>query len=154
MLTRTMQKLLPSLLLATALLAQADVLPPSHDTSSLKGRLTATTGKAPTLPVSAARKGFVRFNLGDLPADVEAADIAHARLRVYFPSARVPGVIALHTASAAWDETTAAPEPGISAAPIQTFPLAAVVGKKFAEIDVTATVQAWRAGTAPNDGFA
>ncbi len=132
----------------------ADVLPPMQDSSSLKGKLTAATGKATTLPVSATRKGFVLFDLNNLPEDVRPADIAQARLRVYFPSALKPGDIAVHTVTTAWDEKTPALEPGVSASPITTFPMASVVGKKFVEVDVTATVQAWRAGTSVNNGFA
>ncbi len=146
------RSLLPLLLFT--ILARADVLPPAQDTSSLKGKLTAITGKATTLPVSATRKGFVLFNLGSLPADVQPADIVNARLRVYFPSAKRPGDIAIHTVTAAWDETSAATEPGISASPVAMFPVETVVAKKFVEVDVTATVQAWRVGTMANSGFA
>src|SRR5205085_1817384 len=60
--------------------ALADVLPPVQDSSSLKGKLTAVTGKATTLPVCATRKAFVSFDLGNLPLDVQPADIAQARL--------------------------------------------------------------------------
>lgn len=134
--------------------ARADVLPPAQDSSSLKGKLTLVTGRATTLPVSATRKGFVLFNLNNLPEDVLPGDIAQARLRVYFPSAPKPGDIAIHTVTGAWDEKTTAPEPGVSASPIAMLPLASVVGKKFVEVDVTATVQAWRAGQDVNNGFA
>ena len=143
-----------TLILATALLARADVLPPAQDSSSLKGKLTAVTGKATTLAVSATRKGYVLFNLASLPQDLVAADIVNARLRVYFPAAKKPGDIGIHTVTAGWIETTTALEPGISVSPIAMFPAATVVGKKFVEVDVTATVQAWRTTPATNFGFA
>lgn len=147
----------PRSLLALALLAtlaRGDVLPPAQDTSSNKGRLSATAGKATTLAVTGTRKGFVRFDLANLPASVQPAEIASARLRVYFPSAKKPGDIAVHTVTAAWDEKTAAGEPGVSPAMIALFPVATVAGKQFVEVDVTATVQAWRAVPATNFGFA
>ena len=143
-----------TLLLATALLARADVLPPSQDSSSLKGKLTDVTGKATTLAVSATRKGYVHYNLASLPQDLVAGDIVNARLRVYFPAAKKPGDIAIHTVTAGWIETTTALEPGISGSPVAMFPAATVVGKKFVEVDVTATVQAWRTTPATNFGFA
>ena len=143
-----------TLLLATALFARADVLKPSQDSSSLKGKLTPVTGKATTLAVSATRKGYVQFDLTTLPADVVAADIVNARLRVYFPSAKKPGDIAIHTVTAGWIETTTALEPGFSGSSVAMFPAATVVGKKFVEVDVTATVQAWRTIPATNFGFA
>ena len=143
-----------TLILATALLARADVLKPSQDSSSLKGKLTPVTGKATTLAVSATRKGYVLFNLDSLPSDVGAADIANARLRVYFPAAKKPGDISIHTVTTAWIETATAIEPGVSVSPVAVFPTATVVAKKFVEVDVTATVQAWRTTPATNFGFA
>jgi hypothetical protein len=143
-----------TLLLATALFARADVLKPSQDSSSLKGKLTPVTGKATTLAVSATRKGYVLFNLASLPQDVVAGDIVNARLRVYFSAAKKPGDIAIHTVTAGWVETTTALEPGISVPSVAMFPAATVVGKKFVEVDVTATVQAWRTTPATNFGFA
>ena len=146
-----------AVLLGTALLARADVLPPVQDTSSAKGKLTAASGKATTLAVSATSKAFVLFNLNSLPVDVRPADIANARLRVYFPTVSKPGDINIHTVSPVgtlWNETTAALEPGVSGTSVATFPAATVMTKRFVEVDVTPTVQAWRAGTAANFGFA
>src|SRR5262245_26560316 len=91
--------------------AEAIVLPPVQDTSSLKGKLTPGTGKATTLPVTATRKSFVLFNLENLPGDVETEDISGARLRVYFPSAAKPGDIAIYPVTSAWDEKSTAAEP-------------------------------------------
>lgn len=143
---------LPLVLLAS--LARADVLPPAQDASSLRGKLTLATGKAGTLTVSATRKGYALFNLDNVPADVQPTDIANARLRVYFTGAARPGDIAIHTVTAAWDEKTTAPEPGVSVSPVAMYPMASFVGKKFVEVDVTATVQAWRTAPATNFGFA
>ena len=120
-----------SLILATALFARADVLPPAQDSSSLKGKLTPVTGKATTLAVSATRKGYVLFNLTSLPQDVVAADIVNARLRVYFVSAKKPGDIGIHTVTAGWTETASALEPGVSVSPVAMFPAATVVGKNL-----------------------
>ena len=143
-----------TLILATALFARADVLPPAQDSSSLKGKLTPVTGKATTLAVSATRKGYVLFNLASLPQDVVAADIVNARLRVYFVSAKKPGDIGIHTVTAGWNETASALEPGVSVSPVAMFPAATVVGKKFVEVEVTATVQAWLTTSSSNNGFA
>ena len=146
-----------ALFLALAATAYSDVLPPVQDSSSLKGKLTAVTGKASTLAVSATRSAYVLFNLQSLPADVLPAEITNARLRVYFPKVTKPGDIAIHTVSPVgplWGETATTLAPAVSGTPIATFPAAMVVGKKFVEVDVTATVQAWRTSPATNYGFA
>src|SRR4051794_13301825 len=99
------------LLLAAAAIARADVLPPAQDSSSLSHKTTLATGKAATLAVNGARRGFVLFNLDTPPADVAAADIAQARLRVYFPTITVRGDITVHKVSPVgtlWNETTTA----------------------------------------------
>lgn len=141
-------------LLATALIAHADLLPPAQDSSSLKGKLTPVTGKATTLSVSATRKGYVLFNIESIPSNVLSGDIANARLRVYFPAAKKPGDIAIHTVTSAWSEVGTVLEPGVSVSPVATFPTATVVAKTFVEVDVTSTVKAWIEGNATNNGFA
>lgn len=142
------------LFLVSALVVRADVLPPQQDTFSSKGKLTPAGGKAKTLTVSATAKSFVLFNLNSLPASLQPGDIANARLRVYFPSVTKAGDISVDTVSQAWDETTVASEPAVTGMPIAIFPAAMVVAKKFVEVDVTATVQAWLATPATNRGFA
>ena len=89
-----------ALVLSTALLARADVLPPAQDSSSSAGKLTLATGKATTLPVTSTRRAFVMFNLLDLPDGVGPANIAHARLRIYFPTVAKPGDLTLHKVTA------------------------------------------------------
>jgi hypothetical protein len=111
--------------------AHADVLPPVQDSSSLKGKLTLVTGRAHTLSVSATRKSFVLFNLNSLPVDVQAGDIANARLRVYFPSVKTAGDINVHSVTTAWDETATAAEPGVSGSPIAMFPETTVSRKSL-----------------------
>lgn len=137
-----------------ALPAHADLLPPVQDSSSLKGKLTPVTGRAVTLPVSASRKAYVLFNLNSLPVDVQAADIMNARLRVYFSAAPKAGDLFLHTVDGTWDEKSIIAEPPISGTVVAMFPTVSVVAKKFAEVDVTATVRAWRDGSLANNGFA
>ena len=133
--------------------ASADLLPPVQDSSSVRGILTPATGKAPTLVVNAARKSYVRFDLSSLPDDVTAADITHARLRVYFPKVTKPGVISIVPITADWLETGTQAEPPVQPNAINTIPAAAMIGKRFAEIDITTAVQAW-AGGATNYGVA
>ena len=135
----------------------ADVLPPVQDSSSLKGKLTAVTGKASTLAVSASRTGYVLFNIQSLPAQLRSNEIKNARLRVYFPKVAKPGDIAIHTVlpvGPLWSETATTLAPGVSGTPIAMLPTATVVGKKFVEVDVTATVQAWHSLPGDNYGFA
>ncbi len=143
-----------TLIFFTASIGWANALKPSQDSSSMRGKLTASAGKASTLAVSATRKGYVHFNLDSLPQDSEIAEIVNARLRVYFPAAKKPGDIGIHTVAVGWNETVTALEPGISVMPVATFSSAEVAAKKFLEVDVTATVRAWRSTPATNFGFA
>jgi len=142
------------LLLVISSLAQADVLPPAQDSSSLSGKLTTATGKANSLTIKATRKGYVQFPIENLPPDLAASDIADARLRIYITNVITAGDIGLHTVTAPWNEKTAMSEPGVSVSPIATISALTVVGKQFVEVDVTATVQGWLAAPATNYGFA
>lgn len=143
-----------TLILATALIARADVLPPAQDSSSLKGKLTPITGKATTLAVSAYRKGYVLFNLDNLPQDVASGDIANARLRVYFPAVSTAGDITIHLVTGAWTENRTVTEPTVDANASATIPAASVVAKKFVEVDLTNIVRNWLFGMPQNFGFA
>ena len=145
-------------LLATALLAHADILPPAQDTSSAKGKLSAPGRQGHHTYDQREEQGLrVLFDLDNLPIDVTSANILSARLRVYFPMVIKAGPVELHTVTPSgqlWNETSNEAEPAVDSAIIQTFPVEEVVGKKFAEVDVTAIVQAWRAGVPQNYGFA
>jgi formylglycine-generating enzyme required for sulfatase activity len=144
-------------LLCTSVFTVADVLPPAQDSSSLRGRLTSITGRSGSLPVTGNRKAYVRFNLQSLPSDVQPTDIAQARLRVFFPRVTTAGEINIYVVTVStplWDETHNVPEPGIAAMPVARLPVETVVGKTFAEVDITDTVQKWHGGTLANLGLA
>ena len=67
------------ILLAFAVaLTHGATLPVAEDSSSLKGKLTATTNKATTLPVDGKRNAFLFFDLTEIPAD---AQNRYARLK-------------------------------------------------------------------------
>jgi formylglycine-generating enzyme required for sulfatase activity len=142
------------LLLVLTPTVHADLLMPEQDSSSLKGKLNAVTGKAATLAVTAKRTGYVLFNVETLPSDILPTDITNARLRVYFPKVTKAGAIEVRTATQAWSEATAGTEPSLSNAPIVTIPAEDMVGKRFAEVDVTAVVQGWLDQPSSNFGFA
>ncbi len=74
-----------SALLATALLARTDVLPPSQDTSSLKGKLTAATGKATTLAIA---PGTLPRWRGSPPTPQAQSDRLLAACRTFRPRLR------------------------------------------------------------------
>ncbi len=151
--------------LLTALLARADVFMPAQDTTQFAteaaAKRTAAAGKATTLAISMKQSGakykvsraLVRFDLSNLPVDVQPTDIAGARLRVYFAKVTKAGFITAVPVASPWDESSAdegiyeVGVPGVVVLPEQ------VVAKNFVEIDVTAFVRAWRAGTLPNYGF-
>jgi hypothetical protein len=96
----------------------------------------------------------VLFDLDSLPMDVQPADIANARLRVYFPAVSTAGDITIHLVSGAWTENTTATEPTVDANAFATIPAASVVAKKFVEVDVTNIVRNWLFGMPQNFGFA
>jgi len=144
--------ILPALLCPSL---HADVMPPAQDTSSNKSRLTLPAGKSTILTVTALRTGYVQFNLENLPGDVIADDIIHARLRLYFTKVVKPGDLKIYEAPTAWTENALSNEPGSGGGGvIASIPSNLVVKKTFVEVDVTTTVKAWKTTPASNFGFA
>ena len=63
-------------------------------------------------------------------------------------------VYTIHLVSQTWDETATALEPAIDGTLLTKFDAVTVVGKKFAEVDVTPTVQGWRADSTTSPTYA
>lgn len=130
----------------------AVTLPAAEDSSSLKGKLTAATNRASTLPVDATRNAFVYFDLSEIPA---GAEVRYARLRVYFSSVPRAGAgLRVHKVTGIWSEAAVGNAPTFDNATLSTIDPALVGAKRFASMDVTQVVRDWIASPASNEGFA
>ncbi len=138
--------------LLAASITHAATLPASEDTYGFRAKLTLAANKAATLPVDATHRAFLYFNLADLPP---GATLRYARLRLYLPRVvRAGGGLSVHQVTGTWDESLASAEPTFTVAPFANLPAIGLRTKRFISVDVTATVQAWLAAPATNEGFA
>ncbi len=143
---------LPLALIANTV-TQAATLPAAEDSFSYRAKLTTAANKAATLPVDAAHRAFIYFDLaGGLPAGTQ---IRYARLRLYLPKVvRTGGGLNVHRVTGSWDESLASAEPSVDAALLATIGASGIGTKRFVSVDVTATVQGWITTPASNEGFA
>ncbi len=146
--------LIAFLLLAVCVPSEASALPAAQDSSSAGGKLTLLANKASTLRVDAASRAHIRFDLAELPP-ATAAQIHYARLRIYLPKVvKKGGGLSVHVTTGEWDEAQAGTEPTFEQSAAGTIGPLALIGKRFASVDVTAAVKAWVSGTKANRGFA
>ena len=143
-----------ALLALASLPARAFTLPVAEDTylDTASSKITAVTGASPTLVASNTQFALVRFDLTQLPAGFNAANVASATLRVHVLKAKFgAGNLVAAAVTSEWHETgVAANFPTFN----PTGPLLAAtpVGKSFATADVTAEIKAALSG-GPNFGF-
>ncbi len=116
-------------------------------------RPTVNAGTLTNLNVGGGYTSLMQFDLSMLPPGTTAQQVSRAILRLYCNRADVPGVVAVQPVLGAWGEysVTYATLP-VLGAPVQTGQVSAA--DAFVAFDLTATVQAWIAGTAANNGLA
>jgi hypothetical protein len=74
--------------------SNALTIPASEDSYTAPGnKLSITTNKATSLVVDATRKSYLYFGLSDIPQD---AVVRWAKLRLFLPTVRTPGVCTRH----------------------------------------------------------
>jgi hypothetical protein len=136
--------------------AAPDTFPVVADTCvAASGVARPGAGGAPTVSVrntGAARRGFLLFDLGTLPADVP---VTRATLRVFVGSALGSGVLDLHVVQGEWTEAAVDGDTAPALAPpFATLAVSAASKKQWLSVDVTAQVNDWVTGSAPNFGLA
>lgn len=150
--------LLAGLLLAA--LAQAQTLHTVDDadvnlTTPGQNNGATTTVFVRNVGSGGVRHGFVKFDLGTLPAGITGNEVAKASLRLFVRDVADAGSIDIHVVLGPWNEATitAASSPPISA-PFATIPISTGDINSFVIIDITPLVQDWVDGVTPNNGIA
>lgn len=132
------------------------VVPVLEDSFSSKGKLTAVSGKAPTLTVSSAQTAYVKFDF-NAPAfyapGLTSDQLAIVTLRIYIGKAKTPGSLSIHSVTSDWSEDTASAEPSFDPVPIVTVPAGAQTTKDYLDVDITAAARSAYANH-NNFGFA
>lgn len=129
--------------------AFALTVPVAQDTSStVLGKLSATSGKATSLSVNLKQTALVRFDLTDLdvvPPQFLPGNITSATLRLYVVGAKSAGPITIHAVTTNWQENVAvAPVdlPTIDPTVLATIDAADLVAKRCVTVDITPAVVA------------
>jgi hypothetical protein len=100
-----------------------------------------------------ASQGLIQFDLSSLPPGTTASQISKATLVLFVNAVPAAGTMNVDTASGAWTEL------GVNGTNQPTAGSAVATGisistaHEYITIDATAAVQAWVAGTTPNNGF-
>ena len=143
------------LLALTAGSALALTIPVAEDTSANGSgtKLTPAAGKAAQLTVSNPQGAYLRFDLSNLPASINAANITSARLHIYVNKAAKPDDLGLFDVTSDWHETDNGPVPTLAMGNFGFIASSDVVGKKFLSVDVTASIVSALSGGS-NFGFA
>jgi hypothetical protein len=150
-----MKRLLVSLLaFALTFRAGAVVISPSDDTTTTTGDKTPN-GAAVTISVGGKSRGWVQFDLGQLPAGTTGAQVAKAIFRLYPAVLTKDGAFTVSLAQGAWTEAviTDATAPVVGPPEIVAVPLPKAAKSSFVNLDVTAIVQAWLNTPGSNHGF-
>lgn len=153
--------IVPSLLLLAVLLSPvcgvAQDARLTDDASVSSGAPGANNGAAGTMIIRggpAVNRGFVKFDLSNLPAGTTSGQVAKAVLTVYVSSLGGAGSFNVVLVNAGWNEgqITNATAPALGS----TIASGVAVGtvNTFISVNVTSAVQQWLGGTAVNNGLA
>jgi hypothetical protein len=123
------------------------------DASVNSARSSTNFGGLSNLYIGNGSTTFLRFDLGTLPADTSASQIARATLTVFVNRVNVAGSVSVSPVTSAWTESGVTDEtiPTIGAA---TSTFTASTAGQFITLDVTALVQGWLTTPATDFGFA
>lgn len=138
-------------LAACAATLRAEVVAIRDDTAGLT-TITSAGGRARTLAISAKSTAFIRFDTA--LTGIQPAQVASARLTIYFAGVTKPGSVKFHHLTTDFTETfleKSKPVPTFEAAAFATEP--AVKGE-YLTVDVTAQVLQWLATPATGFGVA
>jgi hypothetical protein len=131
--------------------------PPSGDAFTAAKDPARNFGSSPVLLVDKDNTSYIRFDLSAFDSLPKTATVSKATLVVYVDFVRCHSEFTVAPVDEAWSEQHLsfknAPALGspVEASPIKIEP---ADQQKFLSIDVTPLVQAWLAGTSPNNGLA
>lgn len=153
----------PSLMKASCLLAFvssiacsafAVVLPPSDDATTKAGSSKAAPA-AVTVQVGDKLRGWIKFNLDQLPPGTTGSQVSKAVLRLYPSILTKNTAFSVSLALGSWSEGTLSDDnaPTVSPPEFVDVPMVAAAKKSFLLLDVTDIVRAWLDAPATNHGF-
>jgi hypothetical protein len=142
-----------SLTFALAFPAFGVVLPPSDDTTTLVGSKTPK-GTAVTIQVGGRNRGWVKFNLQELPGGITSAQIAKAILRLYPSVLTKDSAFSVAVVDGEWSEATLVDSnaPNVQPPELVGVPLPKAARRSFVDLDVTSVVQDWVTNPGSNHG--
>ena len=147
----------PALFLALtlAMSAHAVVLPPSDDTTVKTAAKTPAGAKAITVQVGDKTRGWIKFDLNQLPAGTTGAQVSRAILRLFPSVLSKDTAFSVSLAQGAWTEATLTDiiAPAVSAPEIVSMPLVKGAKGSFVNLDVTDIVRDWLDNAGTNHGF-
>jgi hypothetical protein len=134
--------------------ARAETFQVLEDTYSTKGDITKAAGTAASLLVGPKNSAYIKFGVTN--ADFTASQVTAARMTIYFPSVTTAGTLEFYANKSDFSEIVTASTPAPSQNPTNLGALEVTLADKhnFAVVDVTAQVQSWVSGAAPDYGFA
>jgi hypothetical protein len=114
----------------------------------------ATHGTAPIISINNTRSGYIRFNLDDLPDNLQ---ITHAYLRVWINNKSIiqPGLVDVYAATSDWQEESIsqANMPILSNNWISSFNIEPANKNNFVSVEITSIVQNWQQNHTTNFGL-
>ncbi|MGB8170173.1 MAG: DNRLRE domain-containing protein, partial [Chthoniobacteraceae bacterium] len=140
-----------SLLVSTS---SAVVIPASDDATTTTGDKTPGP-TAVTVQVGGKNRGWVQFDLGQLPAGTTGAQVAKAIFRLYPSVLTKDSAFTVSLANGAWTEGLLVDSnaPVVGPPELVAVPLPKAAKGSFVNLEVTAIVQAWLNTPGSNHGF-
>lgn len=114
-------------------------------------------GAAATVNVSSNEKGFLRFDLADLPAGVTSGEVEKATLKIYLSAVSAGGSFQVCQVTSSWTESTITQNtiPGINCAlPSASGSVVTTDKQDYLTLDITAIVHSWLDNPSLNFGLA
>jgi len=127
---------------------------PSADAFTNTASPTTNFGANVLLNVSGAQEtSFIQFNLASIPS---GAQVSKATLKLYVHTVTTGGSLNVDFVSGSWAEGTITSNlsPALGTTVAASVPITTASKNQYVLIDVTSALEAWLAGSQPNDGLA
>jgi hypothetical protein len=99
-------------------------------------------------------RGFVRFDLSNLPPGTNGNAVAKAVLTLWVNTVGTSGSFTVENVNGTWNELTITNANAPTIGPIVASAVPVTTANSFVTVDVTSAVKNWLNGTVPNDGLA
>ena len=139
-------------------IALATVAPNAGD-AHVNGATASTRnqnyGGANNLLVNQNMSALVRFDLGTLPPGTVGLDVEKATVLLWVNNVPLAGSVTVFATTSPWNEATVTfnTQPGSSALPIASLPIAVGMERQYIAFDVTEQVRSWLDTAGSNHGL-